>query len=97
MVNVDLIGTFAGVCTTAAFAPQAIRVWKSRSVGDISLSMYIMFCGGLAMWLVYGWQIQAWPIILTNGVTLLLAGSVLTMKVIFQAPAQTARRNLRGG
>lgn len=90
MINIDLLGALAGTCTTAAFAPQALRVWKTRSVGDISLIMYILFCAGLVMWILYGYSIQAWPIILTNAITLVLAGSVLAMKVMFQKPEKLA-------
>ncbi|MES2488246.1 MAG: SemiSWEET transporter [Pseudomonadota bacterium] len=90
MINVDLLGALAGVCTTIAFAPQAFRVWKTRSVGDISLTMYVLFCTGLIMWVLYGLQLQAWPIILTIAITLLLAGSVLAMKIMFEAPTVNA-------
>ena len=84
MINVDLLGALAGICTTAAFAPQAFKVWRTRSVRDISLTMYILFCSGLILWLIYGYQIRAWPILVANSITLGLAGSVLVMKVIFQ-------------
>jgi MtN3 and saliva related transmembrane protein len=82
-MSAELIGTIAGLFTTIAFVPQAWRVWKTRSARDLSLPMYAIFTAGVALWFVYGLMIGALPVILTNGVTLLLAGAVLVMKLKF--------------
>lgn len=79
----EIIGVAAGFCTTAAFAPQVVRTWKTKSVEDISLGMYCLLCLGVALWIVYGFLISSFSIILANGVTLVLAGAVLGMKVRF--------------
>lgn len=83
-MSVDWLGLMAGFCTTVAFLPQVIKVWRSRSARDISLAMYALFVTGLALWLLYGWRLGAWPIVIANGITLLLAGSVLAMKLRFR-------------
>jgi len=67
--------------TTAAFVPQAWRIWKTRSARDLSLPMYAIFTTGVALWLVYGIQIGSLPVIASNAVTLLLAAAVLAMKL----------------
>ena len=82
-MNADLIGAVAAVLTTVAFVPQVWRVWKTRSARDLSLLMYSIFTCGVALWFVYGLLLGAWPIILCNGLTLLLAGTVLAMKLRF--------------
>ncbi len=82
-MNVDLIGAVAGVLTTAAFIPQVWRIWTTRSARDLSLTMYLTFTSGVALWFVYGLELGAWPIIACNGLTLLLAGTVLAMKLRF--------------
>ena len=43
--------------------------------------MYLLFTCGVALWLVYGLLLEAWPIIVANAVTLVLAGTVLTLKL----------------
>lgn len=43
--------------------------------------MYLLFTCGVALWLVYGLLLEAWPIIAANAVTLVLAGTVLTLKL----------------
>lgn len=77
----DGIGTLAGCLTTLAFLPQVIKTWRSRSTSDISLAMFLAFCAGVALWLVYGVLVDAWPVTLANAVTLVLAGSILIMKI----------------
>ncbi len=77
---IDLLGFVAATFTTSAFLPQALKVWRSRSTDDISLGMYLILTTGIALWLTYGVLLDAWPIIIANGLTLLLAGSILLMK-----------------
>ncbi len=71
----------AAACTTLAFLPQVVKVWKTRSARDISLGMYAVFCAGVALWLLYGTLIESVPLLLANGATLVLAASVLSMKL----------------
>jgi MtN3 and saliva related transmembrane protein len=82
-MNADLIGALAGALTTIAFVPQVWRVWQTRSARDLSLSMYLIFTAGVALWLVYGLSLGALPIIVFNSVTLVLAATVLAMKIRF--------------
>ena len=82
-MNLDLIGGVAAVLTTIAFVPQVWRIWRTRSARDLSLPMYAIFTVGVALWFVYGLELGAWPIIACNGITLLLAGTVLVMKLRF--------------
>jgi len=79
----NIVGFIAATFTTFAFVPQVIKVWRTRSTADISLGMYSLFTLGVMLWLAYGILLDAWPIILANIVTLLLAGAVLVMKVKF--------------
>ena len=65
------IGFFAAFCTTFAFFPQAVKVWKTKRTKDISLFMFIIFAIGVFSWLVYGISIFDLPIILANAETLI--------------------------
>lgn len=79
----DWIGGIAATLTTCSFVPQVLRVWKTRHTQDISLLMYTLFTAGVGLWLVYGILLASWPIIIANGITLLLAGTVLLLKLRF--------------
>jgi MtN3 and saliva related transmembrane protein len=83
MNSLDWVGSAAATLTTVSFIPQAWKVWRTRHTADISLSMYAMFTLGVALWLAYGILLAAWPIIIANCITLLLAGAVLVMKLKF--------------
>lgn len=78
---IKLIGFAAATCTTVAYAPQAIKVWKTRSTGDISLGMFLVMMLGIALWLVYGLLSGDAPLVAANAVTMVLAGGILVMKL----------------
>ncbi len=77
----DWLGFVAAALTTTAFVPQAWKTFRTRDVGGISLAMYATFTIGIALWLAYGIRLGAWPLIVANSVTLVLAGAVLVMKI----------------
>ncbi len=77
----DLIGSLAAVLTTASFIPQAWHTFRTRDVSGISLGMYSLFTVGVALWLVYGILLVAWPIIIANVITTSLALTILVMKI----------------
>lgn len=83
MNSVEFIGTLAAICTTIAFFPEVIKVVKTRSVNDISVLMYLIFCSGLALWIVYGINLKSLPLILANILTFILASTILFLKILW--------------
>ncbi len=81
----DLIGTIAAFFTTFSFIPQALKTFRTKDVSGISLSMYGCFTAGVALWLVYGILMMAWPIIVANAITLSLALSIFCMKLTYRS------------
>jgi len=81
MSLVSVIGLVAAFCTTAAYVPQVLRIWKTRSTQDISLGMFALMNFGVACWIVYGIAIASAPVIIANGATLVLAGAILVLKL----------------
>ena len=81
---IEFIGFLAAFCTTIAFIPQALKVWKTRSTKDISLMMFVIFSFGVLSWLVYGLLIFNLPIIVANVITLTLSIYILINKIIFK-------------
>jgi MtN3 and saliva related transmembrane protein len=80
----ELIGYTAAALTTLAFIPQVLHTWRLRSGRGISLGMYAVFTSGVALWLVYGFLLEAWPIIVANVITLTLALAILAMKIRYR-------------
>lgn len=85
---VDLLGFVAGACSTLAFVPQVLRVWKTRSATDISYGMYFIFLTGNVLWFAYGVYTQALPLMVCNVVTIVLSGAVVVMKVCLERPGR---------
>ena len=83
MDSTGWIGSAAATLTTVAFIPQAWKIFRSRNTADISLGMYALFTLGVALWLIYGILLAAWPIVIANSITLVIAGAVLVMKLKF--------------
>lgn len=81
MQTSDLIGYLAAFLTTCSFVPQALHTFRTRDVSGISLGMYSVFTVGVALWLLYGLALAAWPIVAANAITLVLAGTILGMKL----------------
>ncbi len=84
MTSITIIGLMAGTLTTISFLPQAIKTWRSKSAKDISLAMFLSFCVGVVLWIIYGFFMNDLPVLLTNSVTLILAGSILFFKLKYK-------------
>ncbi len=81
MSPTEILGFLAAVCTTASFVPQVWHILKTRDTRALSLMMYLLFTVGIVLWLVYGIMIGSAPVIVANGITLVLALVILTCKV----------------
>jgi MtN3 and saliva related transmembrane protein len=77
----ELTGLVAAFLTTVAFLPQVIQTWRSRSTAGLNLPMLVVLASGIALWLCYGLGTGQLPVILANGVTLLLVGVLLALKL----------------
>ena len=73
-----LAGTIGGILSVGAFLPQAYRIWKRRSAGDISLSMYLAIVAASVLWMFYAYVYDATALFLTNAIigviALIIAG-----------------------
>ena len=81
MQLVTLVGLLAGTLTTIAYVPQVVKSWRSGSTSDVSLTMFATMVSGVTLWLIYGVFVRDVPIMVANGATLLLAGTVLVLKI----------------
>lgn len=84
MDNIEILGLVAAMITTSGFVPQVYKIWKDKSTKDISLNMYLLLTLGLLLWLVYGISIESLPVILANGITLVLVLSIIFFKLKYK-------------
>jgi MtN3 and saliva related transmembrane protein len=72
METTNIIGLVAGICVTIAVIPQIIKVWKSKKVKNVSLTMFSTLMLGIFLWVVYGFLKKDYPIMITNSISLFL-------------------------
>jgi len=76
-----LAGTVAGVLSVAAFVPQAWRIFRRKSAGDVSLAMYLALIAASLLWMFYAWALGSMPLLLTNLVIAVIAVLIAVLKV----------------
>lgn len=62
----EVLGFIAAGLGAISFLPQVIRIWRFRSVKDISSAMYIIYGSSVLLWLAYGIIIKSEPLILAE-------------------------------
>ena len=82
-LNFEFFGYFAAILTTAAFLPQLIKTLKSKKADDVSLITLIMFICGVGSWIIYGYKISSFPILIANIITLVLNLSIAISKIYY--------------
>lgn len=85
METVTIVGYFAAFCSMTSFTPQAWKIIRTRDTNSISAPMYALTVSGFALWLTFGLMKAEWPIIITNGVCLVLSAFILLMTVLPRA------------
>ncbi len=83
MTILEILGLSAGTITSITFLPQVIRIWKTKSAKDLSLSMLGLLILGVTMWLVYGIMARDIAIIYTNSMVLLMSLVMVFFKFRF--------------
>ncbi len=78
---IDILGYAAGTLVVISLLPQAIKSWKTGSTRDISLWRYLIYVGGLILWVAYAAIIKNGPVAVMNGIGLVLAASILYLKL----------------
>ena len=84
MDYVTMIGLAAAAITVVSLFPQLVKIWKTKSTKDISMGMFLLFCGGVFLWFVYGILRQDLPIIVANFLGFIQTLIILIFKVKYK-------------
>jgi MtN3 and saliva related transmembrane protein len=77
----EVLGLVAGFVGSFAFAPQALKIVRDRDARNVSALSYAMVLTGALLWGAYGLFRGAPSIILWNAVAVLLAATILVLKL----------------
>ena len=78
-----IIGYAAAAVSTFVFVPQVVKTWRIKSAKDLSMATLGLMIAGLILWVIYGVLTWQAPVIAANGIVLVLASALLTMKLKF--------------
>jgi MtN3 and saliva related transmembrane protein len=84
VVYQELLGFIAAGLGAISFLPQLIKIWRFRSVKDISTGMYVIYTFSVILWLIYGIIIKSEPLIIAEILTLILVSTILIMKYLWK-------------
>lgn len=62
----ETLATILGVITGFANVPQIIKILKYKSAKDISIITVLIFLASSIVWLLYGLQLESFPLIIAN-------------------------------
>ncbi len=79
----EVVGHVGSALSSITFMPQVYRVWKTKSVGDLSLTMLLIVFLSTIIWLVYGFAKELWPVIICNSIICMLSIVLIYFKFSF--------------
>jgi len=80
----ELTGLVASALSSLTFMPQVYRAWKTKSVDDLSFVMMLFISSSTILWLVYGFNRGALPVIICNGIIFVLSIVLIYFKFSFK-------------
>jgi MtN3 and saliva related transmembrane protein len=82
--SAEFIGLTGGALTSFSLVPQALQVFRTRSVRDLSLQFMVLNTSGLVLWLIYGLVLGLWSVVFWNTLTIGLMSALLYAKLRFR-------------
>ena len=81
---IDIAGYAGSFLSSITFIPQVYKAWQTKSVGDLSIYMMLIVFTSTVIWLVYGFALNLWPVILCNGIICVLSLVLIYFKYSFK-------------
>jgi MtN3 and saliva related transmembrane protein len=77
---IEIAGHTGAVLSGITFIPQVYKAWKTKSVGDLSLTMMLIVISSTIIWLLYAISLMLWPVIIAN----CIVGSLSLVLIYFK-------------
>ena len=79
LTTVDLIGYAAAFFTTLSFLPQTIKIIRTQETEGISIIMYSMMIIGVLTWILYGYLIGNYILLISNLISFICSFPILVI------------------
>ncbi len=83
MTWIELVGHTGAFLTSVTFIPQVYKVWKTKSVNDLSLTMMFIVLTSTIIWLIYAVALMLWPVIVANSIVCFLSILLIYFKLAY--------------
>jgi MtN3 and saliva related transmembrane protein len=80
---IEIAGHVGAFLSSITFIPQVYKVWKTKSVGDLSLAMLVIVFSSTLIWLIYGIALNLRPVMLANGIICSLSMLLIYFKFAY--------------
>ena len=89
-----LFGMSAALLTMSGFIPRLVKMYRTRSVSDVSLLTLCQFTAGVSLWALYGYLIRDPVILVANIVSFLTLVAALGMYLQYRPGAMSTPAGL---
>jgi MtN3 and saliva related transmembrane protein len=79
----EYMGHFGAFLTSVTFVPQVYKVWKTKSVNDLSITMMLIVVLSTMVWLTYAFALHLLPVIIANSIVFVLSLMLIYFKLTF--------------
>lgn len=80
----QLFGFLGTITGTTCLVPQLWKMWRTKSVKDISWGMLILLLFNSTFWFANGFFTSSPPLLITNGIVFVVMVLQITLKIRYQ-------------
>ena len=84
MTLIEGMVLFGAFLSSVTFIPQVHKAWKTKSVGDLSMTMILIVFTSTIVWLVYAFALSLLPVIICNSIMAVLTMLLIYFKLTFK-------------
>ena len=77
----NIIGYSASICMILGYMPQAIVTMRTLNTDGIALPTFCMLGIGSVLFVIQGFMLGNWPLVLTNVITTVCSVIIFGMKI----------------
>ncbi len=77
----EIVGYSAAVCMVLGYLPQTVTTIKTRDTDGIALPTFCMMGLGAIFFIIQGFMLSNWPLVITNLITATCSIIVFSIKV----------------
>jgi len=92
MTLIAILATVLGVVTGLGNVPQIVKLFQTKSAKDLSMLTNIIFFVSSVVWLLYGLELDNFPLIIANTIYVLTYGLIILGIISYGAKSRNKRR-----